>query len=751
MLYRNYLNSVIKDIIQNKLLFIILLVGAMLRFIGIYPGYPPQHPDEAPYSSAIEMIHNNNLDPLRYDYPSGVAIIMLLFFKFFFIPLGWIKVLILNAKNFLNGEISIPFSENAYRILHEQVYGRWENDVLFWGRYVTALFGVGVVFLTYILGKRIYGKTTGLIAAFFVAINFRQVLNSHIGLPDIYNAFFLLLSFILALNLLNKSSLKNYILVGVGIGLSFSIKYQIFALIPFLLINIFLLYKAFSKNSLKAIKFFPISNFITAILVALLTTILINPYHLIKIDQFLIMQNVISVKYGMGINQLNFYPLSYLYQYGIGQILSWLILLGIVLGVLKYFKKSLILLTVILPFFYIFIYYSRGGFYTRNFVTIIPILLIFAALPLSSVFNFFAQKSNQGSQKLLRKFQIIAFISVLLFISWSNLSKSITIADQFSKPWGLEVLKNWVTENIPDGSKVSANSNVPLPESIHRLSYESEKSISVDEFREEGEADFAITNFAWATNEFYWWMNVDPKNGLRFWNKPVNILEYSYSALVLRELESFTIYSIFKPWYAPGNDFLVVKVPKIKVTDKNKVITQTFDKDQEGWEKTGQFWESSDNLNWENGSLIVEQKPSPLPSIRWQSPVIDVSNWPGFVLSYKLQTKTTLQKIKGGYIFVNLYKTSEDAKISQNRIGVRISSRVDIPNQWIEKELAGKIPYEAKFMTIGFSNYNSGNAESLLDELSIYKANVDYDFQGYDVIPTHIDEGNLFPNSHGNL
>ena len=192
---------------------LIILVASILRFVGSNPGYPPYHSDDGiSYSAASSMIVNGNLDPLRYDYPTMTPLTNYIFYKTFFIPLEWSKFLIRNVLNYPVGYLEIP---NDPIKLHDFFYRETLGDswinALFWGGYVTGLFGVLVVVATFFIARRLYSTRAGLIALFLVAINYRHVLNSHLGLPDIYNAFYLLLSFWFTLNVFEKPTGKNYL------------------------------------------------------------------------------------------------------------------------------------------------------------------------------------------------------------------------------------------------------------------------------------------------------------------------------------------------------------------------------------------------------------------------------------------------------------------------------------------------------------------------------------------------------------
>lgn len=714
---------------KNLLIIIILLTAIFFRFTSINPGYPA-HTDEAGYSSAITMIWNENLDPARYDYPSGVPLIHFFAFKLIFIPISWTNYFFNNIGQILDGLIKLPFSHIEYkRIFNSEILGNREINVMYWGRYITAVFGVGVVFMTYLLSNKVFNKTVGIIASFLVAVNFRQVLNSHIGLPDIYNAFFLLLALYFSYSITLEPKKKNYFLAGLFNALCFSIKFQTFGFLPLLVSHILV----FKKSN--------ILNLVLSLFTSAFFIILLNPYLLIKFELFRSIQIYTLAKYGMGSNSINIFPITYLYHIGVGEIILILFALGFIYGLVKHFKKSVLLALVVIQFTAVFVYLSRGGFYTRNFVTITPILLIFSSVFISDLFSTIKVKWASTA---------ITVIFVVV-ISFGNIKNSLVVIKEYGEVWNRSIFNEWATKNIPVGSKVSAHSDTPLADNVVRLSYEPDIFFSVDEFKAQ-KADYAISNSSWSTNSFYWWMGGPTKEAIRhLWEKPIDVLEYSYPALALRELEQFNVYNISNPWQAPDTDFLVAKLPEYKVLNKTLVKTFNFNNDIGDWKKAGLFWAESDNLAEENGSLVIREEPLKLPSIRWESPVIDINNWNGFVVNYNIMTESDTKDLRTGYIFVSFYESIRDAEDSKNRIGLRLSERNNLNGKWINKDLVGTISETAKYMTIGFSNYSPAKSKVLLDNLRIYNASVEANFNGVSIYPAHVDQNNLFLNSHGNL
>lgn len=700
----------IKD--YRWLLFLILSLAALLRFIGTNPGFPPYHSDEGiSYSQGISIIKEGTLDAhgygLPYAYPAVVPLVNAIFFKFVFIPLAWIGFLLTNFDKIVDGFIRLPFSPEEYkRTFQLFIVGEREINALFWTRYITALTGIGVVFLTYLVGKKLFNKEAGLLSALLVAVNWREVLNSHIGLPDIYNAFFLLLAFLAALALWEKPTRERYFIAAVTAGLSFSTKYQFFSFFPLLFVHIDLAFK--KGNPIERIRYLFGPGALLVPFVVILVFMLLNPYHLIKWEETIKQVADVSLKYRAGRMMFDFYPYSYLYHFGIGKITSILAILGIFGGLLKYRLKSLLLLSVVLPFFFFMTYYTGGGFYTRNFVTIIPFLLIFAGLVLVWLLN-----------AKLRRLRYLLFALVLLPVVWENISKSVIVTSEYTKPWNFKVLSEWSGQNIPPGSRVTAHSSVPLSiENVTRLPFELDFSFSIEEFREQG-ADWAIMNLDWATNSFYWWMSQDTKRSLAFWEKPVDALEQMYAAAAIREFSDFAVYAVLNNWQAPDSNFVVAKVPKYEVLDKTLAKHYAFTR------LSG--------------------------SIGWKTEPIFVGDWEGFLIEYRLNTESANKRKRNAFLLASFYQKEEDVGYIRKRIAVRLSSRNSLFGELEEKDFLGQVPEGATYMVIELGAYESSQASAYLEELEIYNADVNLDFGGVKINPIELDNNIVFPNSHGNL
>lgn len=516
---------------MNKILILILIVAGVLRFVGINPGHDAYHADEPiVWGSALEMILNNTLDPGRYDYPSVSIYINYILFRVFFIPLSWTGFYLERIPQLMDGLVQINMAPlEAKRTFYTFIVGNRGIHAMYWGRYVTALFGLGNVLLVYLLGKNLFNKKIGLIAALLLTFNFRHVLNSHLTLPDIYNAFFLLSSLLTLTRLWKDPKKLNYLLVGIATGVFFSTKYQVFPLVTLFVVHFLLLKKWLDIKLI-------IAGF------ASLTTILIlNSFFFINLETAMYWMAEVSSKYSFNVFKLNLYPVSYLYHFDWGPTICLLFLVGIILGLRKYFQQTLFILSIVFPFLFVFFYYSTGGFYTRNFITVTPLVLLLAAVAIAIL-----------TEKLPKVFLIFTLILAVLVPGKNAIISSF----YYTKEWNYKVLSSWLWKNItPDMTVASHPFDPPTGAPVFkRTEFEISGSYSMPEHLENG-AQYGIINTGWAGNPFYGWMKG------YVWNKPTERLRNTFHGLAIEELLNYRIFVVSKPWQSPDNGLVVVKFP----------------------------------------------------------------------------------------------------------------------------------------------------------------------------------------------
>lgn len=763
---RHVYRFLLEWISQNEILTIILILAAILRFGGIYPGYPLTHSDEgAIYSTAVKMIKKLTLDPMRYDY-AALPMILHAAVYLIFNPIFIIFSFIFAPDN-------LPRFKNILDFYGQILWLNLQTAVIFWGRFITACFGIGIVFMVYQVAIKFFNKKAiGLVAAFLTAVNFRQVLNSHLTLPDIYNAFFLLLCFYTFANLLRKPDKKNYLLSGIIIGLYFSVKFHVFAILTFIFIHFINTWVLVKKHNLQSI----IKNknvlfrnlvrfdFIISVLLILVTFIIVNPYLFLNWDAFIAINKYQALQYRLGINNLDFFPISYYYHIGIGEITSIFILLGIIWGLKKYTRSTFLLLSTIVPFFYILDYYGNGGFYTRNFVTITPLLLIFAGLFLVEICMLISQKFKLGKNATYG-----LIVLLLITIALGQIKNSILNTFYFSLPSNMKSAKIWAQNNIPDGTTIAARTidKFAKKKKFKIVNYEFNDVFSLAEMQEKG-VEYGYIPLDELNVFFYWWMRESTKLSWAYWDKnvPDSISQNMYAAKVAKELASWSVAAFIKPWQAPDQNYFIVKVPKKLEIQKKKIIKIfSFDiKDSLcSWFLIRGSSKQVENINFdlaighlEKGAVRIDKSVAYPSIVRVVSPIIPLTEGKAYELTGWIKLEDILnEREKDGYLMIDFYEDDpKDISLTTRSFSSSLSSRVFGTTAWTEKKITVIAPQNAKFMTISLAIYEPNITTIWFDDITL--AESEDNFEDPRTQPPHLNyykipQNIIFPVSHGNL
>ena len=178
--------------ISAVLVGFILLLGFVLRIIGIRFGLPQAyHNDEWVLVLATKQFFTGDYNPHNFLYPSLLMYIMYGFERIYYL--------------FSNQSVDVSTLYILCRI-------------------TVVLFGIGSIYLTYQLGKQLYGKATGMIAALLLCLSPLHVINSHFATTDVPLTFFILLTLISATLMAKKGNAASYVLTGILFGMTVSIK-----------------------------------------------------------------------------------------------------------------------------------------------------------------------------------------------------------------------------------------------------------------------------------------------------------------------------------------------------------------------------------------------------------------------------------------------------------------------------------------------------------------------------------------------
>lgn len=211
-----------KRILEFALLGIILTLAAYLRWNGLAwdSGYL-FHPDER---QIVLVVSNLQIPSNPVDLFSPGSSLNPKFFAYGSFPIYLLRLL-------------APFAPPT------NIVGPWADDQLArWvllGRWLSGLFDLGTICLTYALGRKLYSTGVGLIAAACVAVTVLHIQLSHFYAVDTVLSFFTLAAlycaFRVATNTIPTHKPKSFalwkILCGISLGLALATKITAFVLL----------------------------------------------------------------------------------------------------------------------------------------------------------------------------------------------------------------------------------------------------------------------------------------------------------------------------------------------------------------------------------------------------------------------------------------------------------------------------------------------------------------------------------------
>jgi 4-amino-4-deoxy-L-arabinose transferase-like glycosyltransferase len=193
----------------RRAFWLIMLLAALIRVAGIFgQGFPESfYPDETnAIQRALQFGAERTADPGWFNKP---ALAYYLWFGAYAAFYGSCRLL---------GMFSSP-----------EEFGVWAfnrvTPFLVLGRLLSTLFGLGTVWLTYLLGKRMRDRTLGLVAAFALTLTYAHVSTGQWVKEDVPEGFFHTAATVLLVSAITKSRAKDSAWSGWLGGLGMATKY----------------------------------------------------------------------------------------------------------------------------------------------------------------------------------------------------------------------------------------------------------------------------------------------------------------------------------------------------------------------------------------------------------------------------------------------------------------------------------------------------------------------------------------------
>ena len=122
--------------------------------------------------------------------------------------------------SFIYGTFPLFFVRIVAEVVNKADYG----DINLVGRFLAGLFDVGSVLLIFLLGRRLYGRNAGLLAAFLLTVTVLNIQHAHFFVVESFLTFFCLLCIYYSVRIAQEGGWRNYALAGLALGFAVACK-----------------------------------------------------------------------------------------------------------------------------------------------------------------------------------------------------------------------------------------------------------------------------------------------------------------------------------------------------------------------------------------------------------------------------------------------------------------------------------------------------------------------------------------------
>lgn len=443
--------------IVPALLAAIVTLAFGLRVSGIESGLPQSYvSDEYDYvASALTRLKRGDFNPRWWHYPS-------------------LQPYLCSATYLAVFYYHVP--KGRWSSIQEVV----EEDMLYWGRFLSVLFGTATVAATFALGRKLYGTTVGLGGAALLAVFPGVVEHSQYNKPDVVLYFTVVASVLVTLVYFERGGVRWAAAAGAAIGVVVSSKYNgALVVIPFALAVVLSLgKKALSRGDLYI-----------GLGAAALTFAALNPYFLPDFPRFV--DDVASEIYGYAVlgragmeGDDNWWThASYTARFGAGLLPALFGLLGLTLLLRRLDAPTAIFLSF--PIAHYAHYSSQKVNWPGNVIPVYAFLAVAAAYAVREAVPLLLRATRTKKAAKLEPFAVAA---LLLALMATPLSRAMAHNAELNLPDTGNVARAFIETAFPPGTHFAVERFAPVPDR-KRFAVTLEGRIagkSLEEYRELG-------------------------------------------------------------------------------------------------------------------------------------------------------------------------------------------------------------------------------------------------------------------------
>jgi 4-amino-4-deoxy-L-arabinose transferase-like glycosyltransferase len=429
----------LRTALPSLLLGGIVLLSLALRMWGSgfgLPAYTRYHPDEhALVERAAQILWTGDWNLQRFNYPPFYAYLQA-------------------------GAYATYFLWGAAQGLWNQVLPLVLPQYYHVGRLLTAAMGTLTVVITYLAGRQLRGKRTGLLAAALLGGCYLHIIHSHYATFDVMVGLLVALTYLFSELLRDRLETKWYFLAGLCAGLAGATKYNgAIALIMLLVAHVL----AAPRGEWGWIN----GRFFVGIGAFLLGFFGGNPFALSNMPDFL--TGLATVLHHYGTEQPGFEGngnwLWYIRVFLTSADAPWAVagLLGLIGIVWRDWRKGLLLL--VFPVSYFLVISRFVVRFERNLVPLLPFLALGGGWLVDASADWLARHFRQG----MVWSHVLASLGVILLLVLP-LAAAVSFDAAISQTDLREVAGLWVEENVEWGSKIAIEHySIPFDHSAYQV------------------------------------------------------------------------------------------------------------------------------------------------------------------------------------------------------------------------------------------------------------------------------------------